>query len=233
MISLILPIYNEAYTLKTNLPKIIKFLEKLKQRWEILIVEESTDNTPYVADSFSKKYNNIKHIHSKKRLGKGGAVELGAAKSSGDKIVFMDIDLSADTSCIMKVVDELDNNDLVVCSRYNKKSIIDRIPKRLFLSRSYAIITRLLLGVNVSDFQCGLKGFNRKLFRVFTTIHNKGFFWDTELLFYSNVAKFSIKEVPVIWKENKQDVNTTIYMFKSLITLFLHRRVLNIFSPII
>ena len=218
MISIILPVYNEEDYIKSNTIKIMKEVEKLGNKYEILIVEESTDKTPQIASELSKKYKAIRHFHSSKRLGKGRAIEYGIKKARGSKIVFMDIDISVDLSSLRPLLDKLDYYDVVVGSRYHPQSRTKRTLLRLILGRGYSILPRRILGINASDFQCGFKGFRKASARnsiKYTT--STGVFWDTEILFIAKNLGYKIGEIPINWVEKKtrstQISVKTIYTF--------------------
>lgn len=225
MISIILPVYNEEFYLGKNVPLILRAAEKISE-CEILIVEESTDRTPQIAESLSRKYKNVRHFHFTKRLGKGKAIEAGIEHARGGKIIFMDIDLSVDLSALEKLVTMLDSYDIVVGSRYHKASQTKRTLLRLIMGRGYGLLSKITLGVNVNDFQCGFKGLRKNAAK--TIIHRtsaKGVFWDTEMLFLAKKFGFSIQEIPIKWVEKKTRSTkigiSTIYNFSLQISKLL------------
>ncbi len=227
MISIVLPVYNEEGYIGKNTLLILKEVRKICKNFEIIIVEESSDNTPIIAENLAKKYKEIKHFHSDRRLGKGKAIEAGIKFSLGDKIIFMDIDLSVDLSALKLLVDTLDKYDIVVGSRYHPNSKTKRTILRLLIGRSYGTLTRFILGTNVRDFQCGFKGFRKNVAKdVIRYTTSPGVFWDTEILFIAKRLGFSIKEIPVSWIEKKTRSTrigiSTIYTFAFyVIKLFL------------
>ena len=229
MISVILPIYNEEDYIRNNTLKIMHELGKISRDYEIIIIEESSDKTPEIAAELGKKYRRIRHFHFEKRLGKGRAIEYGIARAKGQKIIFMDIDLSVDISSLAVMLSELDKYDVVVGSRYHPNSKSRRTFLRLLLGRTYGFLPRLVLGVNIRDFQCGFKGFRKDAATMVTKFtKSPGVFWDTEALFLSRWLGFTIKEIPVSWVEKKTR-NTkisikTIYSFAfSVVKLFLQK----------
>lgn len=226
MISVILPVYNEEKHLKENAPRIVMEMERIGQKYEIIIVEESTDKTPEIARSLEKKFSAIRHFHSVERRGKGGAVQEGIRRARGDKIIFMDIDLSVDLSSLGMLVSALDSCDVAVGSRYHPLSKTKRTFLRLLLGRSYGFLPRVFLGIRASDFQCGFKGFSKDAAtKIIQIAKTPGVFWDTEALFAAKKLGYAIQEVPVNWIEKKTRVTKigfkTIYMFfLSVLRLF-------------
>ena len=230
MISIILPAYNEEEFMKRNTAQIMKRMNKIGERYEIIIIEESTDKTPEIASGLGKRYKTVRHFHFGRRLGKGRAIEKGIIKSRSEKIVFMDIDLAVDLSAMGAMLDALENYDVVVGSRYHPRSKTRRTLLRLFLGRGYALLSSIILGINLRDFQCGFKGFSRnagKEIIKYTKI--SGVFWDTEFVYFAKKLGYKIEEIPVIWEERKArstkiGIKTIFYMGKNLVELFVRSR---------
>jgi glycosyltransferase involved in cell wall biosynthesis len=227
MFSVIIPSYNEEDYIESNLIKTIKELDKNGINYELIVIEESSDRTPEIVSQLSKKYRKLRHLHFDKRLGKGRAIEKGVKASKGQFIIFTDADLSTDLSSIKLIIENLSHYDIVVGSRYHPLSKSNRTFLRLLLSRAYSICVRVLLGItHPRDLQCGMKGFRKGVvLKIMPLIRNKGFFWDTEFLFYAKRLNCRIKEVPVIWVEKRVrgsgsgKLKNIIYMGKSLLQL--------------
>ena len=130
MISVIVPAYNEERLVRKNTILIRKEMESIKktfgENYEIIIVEESSDKTPEICNILAKKYKEIIHIHSDKRLGKGGAIEKGILVSKGEKIIFMDVDLSTPLDITKNVLEKMVKYDIVITSRYNSMANVKR-----------------------------------------------------------------------------------------------------------
>lgn len=229
MISVILPAYNEEGLIKMNTLKVVKEMNKIGKNYEIIIVEESSDKTPEISQQLSKQNSYIKHFHSSKRLGKGRAIELGVMKAEGDTIIFMDVDLAVDLSALKPMINALETYDVAIGSRYHPGSTTKRTLLRLFLGRSYAILSGLLLGIRVTDFQCGFKGFKKNAgISVIKNINVSGVFWDTEFMFWAKKNKYKVQELPVIWEEKKArntkiGIKTIFYMGLNLAKLSILR----------
>lgn len=227
MFSVIIPSYNEEDYIEENLLKITGALERTGAGYELVVIEESSDRTPEIVERLSAKYSKLKHLHFNSRLGKGRAVEKGIEVSKGEYVIFMDADLSTDLSSLPLLMRELEKNDIVVGSRYHKNSRTKRMFVRLFLGRSYSMLVSLLLGLRISDAQCGFKGFRKSCaVKIIPMVRNKGFFWDTEFLFYAKKLGYKMKEIPITWTEKtvrgsgSGKIKNIIYMGKSLLRLF-------------
>ncbi|MFN7171156.1 MAG: glycosyltransferase family 2 protein, partial [Candidatus Omnitrophota bacterium] len=114
MISIIIPFYNEEKNLPILVDSLAKVMEKIKEDWEVILVNDgSTDNfISKIKNQKSKidiknQKETIKLINHKKRLGKGEALKTGIENSSGEIIVFMDGDLQDDPADLPKFLEKI------------------------------------------------------------------------------------------------------------------------------
>ena len=221
---MILPAYNEEILIEKNTLKIKAEFDKIGKKYEILIVEESNDKTPEISEKLAKKHKEIIHFHSDKRLGKGGAIEKGIEISKGNKIIFMDIDLSTSLDITKEVIEKLEKYDIVITSRYNKKAKIKRSFTRSFAGWGFSFLARLILRTNLKDTKCGYKAFRKDVVeKIIKFVDNKGWFWDTELMIYAERMGYSINEMPISWYERKEGnvkiFSNTLDMMSNLLRL--------------
>ena len=102
-ISIVVPVYNEEDTIKTFYDEIIKVLKELKVDYELIFVDDgSKDKTIKIIKELVIKNKKVKYISKDKRIkylsfsrnfGKESAMYAGFAKSSGDYICSMDVDM--------------------------------------------------------------------------------------------------------------------------------------------
>jgi hypothetical protein len=96
LLSIIIPVYNEAKTILTLLNKLY-YKNVLGIDKEYIIVESnSTDGTRAIILGFAKEHNEVKIILEDKPLGKGHAVRAGFKEAAGDFISIQDGDLEYD-----------------------------------------------------------------------------------------------------------------------------------------
>jgi cellulose synthase/poly-beta-1,6-N-acetylglucosamine synthase-like glycosyltransferase len=91
-----LPIYNEVYVVGRLIDSVCK-LDYPKEKLEIQVLDDSTDETKDIAMSLVEKYKsqgfNIKYFHRDTRKGfKAGALQEGLLKAEGDFIAIFDAD---------------------------------------------------------------------------------------------------------------------------------------------
>lgn len=228
VLSLILPVYNSLLLLRRNLPKVHVFLRRLlgPSEFEIVICEDgSTDGTAEEAARLSRKYGgSVIHLHSDKRLGRGGALKNAVGASSGEIIGYMDIDLSTDMVHLREAVDKImkEGYDCAMGSRLSSGSRTSRSLERELASRSFNFLVRLLLGSRLKDHQCGFKFFRREFIKRYANrAVDNHWFWDTEISLLAQRDGRRIAEIPVNWRESKDTTvrlwNDTLYMSRSIL----------------
>lgn len=204
--SIIVPCYNESKR-ADNIVKILQYLHGLDKPWELIIVNDgSTDDTLDKLKSLKKK-SDFRLISYRNNRGKGYAVKTGMLAATGEFRLFMDVDLSTPISEIETFGQFVGQYDVIIGTRKTKgaKVLVHQPILREYLGVIFTLLSQLILNTWVSDFTCGFKCFSRVAAqRIFskTRIFRWGF--DSEALFLAKKYGFSIKEVPVIWKNDKR-----------------------------
>jgi glycosyltransferase involved in cell wall biosynthesis len=207
-VSVVLPAYNEATTLEAAVEKATQTLNEFARSYEIIIAEDgSTDGTDKLAAALAEKYPFVKHIHREKRLGRGAALKNAFKQSSGEVLVYMDLDLATDMKHLKTLVDavKIEGYDFATGSRLLSESKVKRSGARHLVSKTYNFMVRALLGSEVKDHQCGFKAFRREpLMQLIDEVGANHWFWDTEVLVRAYRRGYKIKEIPVSWKGGRE-----------------------------
>ena len=207
-VSVVFPAYNEVTKLEPAMEKVTKALDEFTRSYEVIIAEDgSTDGSDEIAAALVKNYNFAKHIHGKKRLGRGTALKNAFKQSSGEVLVYMDLDLATNLEHLKELVEavESEDYDFATGSRLLPKSNVKRSKTRNIISKTYNFMVRLLLGSKVKDHQCGFKAFRRELLMVLLDeVRANHWFWDTEVLVRGYRRGYRIKEIPVSWKGGRE-----------------------------
>jgi glycosyltransferase involved in cell wall biosynthesis len=94
LISIVVPVYNEARTVADVIERLIAI--DLPAPREILVVNDgSTDGTREVLDRVAQRPE-LRIIHAEKNGGKGSAIRIGFAKATGTIVAIQDADLELD-----------------------------------------------------------------------------------------------------------------------------------------
>lgn len=204
VLSVVVPVYDEAARIGAGLEAIQDYLATLPVTSEIVVVDDgSRDETAELARH---------HLGPGSRLlcephrGKGGAVRAGMLAADGTYAVFLDIDLATPLRFIEPCLERLDAGvDVVLGSRRTTAAHIERRQAwmRETLGRGFSLLSRLVTGSRVSDFTCGFKGFRREAARrVFTLQRIENWSFDTELVFLAEHLGLRIEELPVVWRDD-------------------------------
>ena len=190
-ISLIIPLLNEEESILPLINEIRKALKPINKPYEIIFIDDgSTDSSLKNIKEAGKTDNRIKFISFRKNYGKSAALQVGFKAATGDAIITMDADLQDDPHEIPGLLKKLDEG-FDLCSGW-KKERFDPIIKK-YSSRFFNFVTRMMSGIKIHDFNCGLKAYRRE---VVQNIHVYG-----ELHRYVPVlAKwqgFTVTEIPV------------------------------------
>ena len=204
--SIVLPAYNESPRLERNLILLDELMQRLDEPYEIIIAEDgSSDGTYLIAKELAERKDNIRLLHSKERLGKGAAISRAIRESKGQIVAFIDADLAVDLQDLVSLLRSVEENKIVVGSRWVKESQVKRSLLSSLASKAYNNCASLLFKDNVRDRQCGLKGFTRHAaLNVLPKMRSTGWVWDTEFILRTMKAGYKVYEMPISWREPRK-----------------------------
>jgi glycosyltransferase involved in cell wall biosynthesis len=164
-LSLVIPAMNEEESLPLLLAEIHAELSDFKDDkgtaydWEVLLIDDgSSDNTWQVIKELEKKYPQISAWRFQANQGKAEALALGFREASGKFVITMDADLQDNPAEIKPLIAQLEEGfDLI--SGWKQKRFDPwhkTMPSKLF-----NLVTSLVAGVRLHDFNCGLKAYRQ------------------------------------------------------------------------
>ncbi|HVQ49674.1 MAG TPA: bifunctional glycosyltransferase family 2/GtrA family protein [Mycobacterium sp.] len=218
VLDIVIPVYNEEDDLPGSVRRLHHFLAtEVPYPSRITVADNaSTDSTLAVAHALADELPDVDVIHLDAK-GRGGALYTAWMSSQANVVAYMDVDMSTDLSALMPLVAPLisGHSDVAIGSRLAASSRVVRGPKREFVSRSYNLILRGVLGARFSDAQCGFKAVRADVARqLLPLVVDTGWFFDTELLVIAERAGLRIHEVPVDWVDDPDSrvdiINTAI-----------------------
>src|SRR6185369_4798199 len=117
-ITIIIPVHNEEARLSKCLLRTIELSKSRGWDYEIILVEDgSTDATVSLINDFQSRDNRIKLQSNRERLGKGRAIRNGVCLAEKEYVGYMDVDLSADPVEFDRLLQFINEYDMVVGSR--------------------------------------------------------------------------------------------------------------------
>ena len=163
-ISVVVPLYNEQESLSELVEWIDRVACENTLSYEVIMVDDgSSDDSWQVVEQLKEKYPAIKGIRFARNYGKSAALYCGFAEAEGEVVFTMDADLqdSPDEIPEMRRMILEEGYDLV--SGWKKKRY-DPAGKR-FPSKFFNWTARVVSGIKLHDFNCGLKAYRRKVIK--------------------------------------------------------------------
>ena len=155
-ISVVIPVFNEVESLPPLVERLVSALDSLGPYEVVFVNDGSQDGSESVLDAFTQQYpGRIRVVHLGTNCGKSIAPQTGFEAASNDLIVMMDADLQDQPEEIHKLVRHLEEKGLDVVTGW-KADRHDPISKTL-PSRLFNRILRRFSGLDIHDFNCGLK----------------------------------------------------------------------------
>lgn len=158
-LSVIMPIYNEARTLRTIVQRVLNNPSGLPLEL-ICIDDNSRDRSREIVQELAIQDERIRLIEHEKNQGKGAAIQSGVAQATGDLILIQDADLEYDPAEYPKLLEPIlqGKADAVIGSRFASTG------ERRVLFYWHAVANRLLTwcsnvvnDVNLTDMECCYK----------------------------------------------------------------------------
>jgi dolichol-phosphate mannosyltransferase len=192
-ISTFFPALNEEGSIAKLTEDLLGILSDFTHHEVIIINDGSTDKTKQIADELCRRNDgHVKAIHHERSTGYGNALKSGFDASQYDLIFFTDGDYQFDMHDLHSALSLIDGHDIVVGYRMDRKD-----PKhRLWLSKGYNLLVRLLFGLKLKDIDCSFKLFKRTALKEIT-IESCGYFIDTEMMVKAKKSGLKIREIGV------------------------------------
>jgi len=164
-ITLVIPLLNEEESLPELAAWIDKVMTENRFTYEIIFVDDgSTDNSWNVIESLREKNNNIKGIKFQRNYGKSAALNEGFRAAQGDVVITMDADLQDSPDEIPELRRMIVEDKFDLVSGWKKKRYDNTLTKNI-PSKVYNAAARMMSGIKLHDFNCGLKSYRNKVIK--------------------------------------------------------------------
>ena len=208
---IIIPTYNE----RENIMAIMDRVLEVDPTASLLVVDDnSPDGTGTIVEQRSKEDDRIHVLRRAGKMGLGTAYVAGfkyAVENGYDAVFEMDADFSHDPAEIPNFIDGLKTADVVIGSRYFQKGtqIVNWPLKRLVLSYSANIYTRVITGMPVADATGGYNCFKIGVLKAIDLddIHSNGYAFQIEMKLRAWKKGYKLKEIPIIFVDRRTGVS--------------------------
>ena len=163
-VSVVVPVYNEY----ESLPELEQWVDRVMREnhynYQLILIDDgSSDDSWNVIEQLSAKNESVSGIRSRRNYGKSAALYCGFEVAEGEVVITMDADLQDspdEIPALYKMIVE-EGYDLV--SGW-KKERHDPVGKR-WPSKFFNATARVVSGIKLHDFNCGLKAYRRKVIK--------------------------------------------------------------------
>ncbi len=157
-ISIVIPVYNE----EESLPELEAWIRKVmiahQFSYEIIMVDDgSSDSSWKVIESLVELNNAVKGVKFRRNYGKSAALNTAFEVAKGDVVITMDADLQDSPEELPELYKMVIEGGYDLVSGWKKMRhdpLSKTIPSKFFNS-----ITRKVSGIQLNDFNCGLKAY--------------------------------------------------------------------------
>ena len=201
-LTIVIPTYNEA----ENLPGLVSALFSLLiPDLRVLVVDDnSRDGTGQLAEQLAEQSGGrLSVLHRPGKLGLGSAYLLGfqqAIQAGAEAVGQMDADFSHPPELLISMLEQLQECDLAMGSRYVPGGSVDRHwpAWRKGLSAFGNVYSRAVLGLPVCDATGGYRLWRSAVLQCMPldTIRSNGYAFQVEMLYLAYRLGFTIREIP-------------------------------------
>lgn len=208
-ISLIFPVYNEAFILEDTIRNYFDELNG-KVPFELILAEDgSTDDTKTVARRLERTLP-IRVYTSDERKGYLNAIKDALKLAERDWIFLVDSDYQFAAIDFWRLAPQMANYDIILGMKSPRRDPYYRI----VLSRGLNLILRVLFGVPYRDMDTGFRLMRRETIeRIAPQVRHFAFF-TAEFVVRAHYAGYRVAEVPVPHYSRKQGATNIFFVSK-------------------
>lgn len=201
MISIVIPVYNEAENIKPTLESLQR--EISADHETILVYDFDEDTTVPVALAYQASYPSLRLVKNTRGRGVVNALKTGVAAAGGDVVVVTMADLSDDVTQIDEMAALIRHGNAVVAgSRYMRGGGQNGGPlMKKTLSRIAGMSLHWMAGVGTRDATNNFKAYDNAFLRTFEIESTAGFEIGLEITTRAHLAGRNVTEIPTIWND--------------------------------
>lgn len=202
----IIPTYNEI----ENMTRLLPELMSLPEKFDVLVVDDSSpDKTADFVREFSKSNTRVQVLVREVKNGLGQAYIAGfkwGIAQNYNVLIEMDADFSHRPEDLLKILREIETQDVVVGSRYIPGgATVNWGVLRKLISRGGSLYSRLILGYPIKDWTGGFNAWKVQVLQKIglDQIRSNGYSFQIELKYKAQKNGFKVKEVPIVFEDRQ------------------------------
>ena len=193
-LSVVLPCYNEEQNAAASVRDVWQWMQREKIDGEIIAVDDgSKDGTKRVLQDLTKAIPVLRTVLREKNGGYGIAVRAGCDSATKEWIAFMDSDRQFRADDLSKLIAFVGQYPFVT-GRRRKRA--DPLMRKIF-GKLLAMMNVVVLGLWVHDVNCGMKMFQRAIWKNIRPEYGVEKLFNTEMFLRLKVQKIPWKQVMV------------------------------------
>jgi glycosyltransferase involved in cell wall biosynthesis len=163
-LSIVIPLKNEVESLTELEAWIRRVVEKMGITYEIMFVDDgSNDGSWALIEQLKKGNDHVRGIKFRRNYGKSAALHVGFQASKGEVVITMDADLQDSPDEIPELYRMIVEDKFDLVSGWKK--VRHDPPSKTIPTKLYNAVTRWMSGINLHDFNCGLKAYRGEVAR--------------------------------------------------------------------
>jgi glycosyltransferase involved in cell wall biosynthesis len=164
-LSIVIPLFNED----ESLPELLAWIERVmtanQYSYEVIMIDDgSTDTSWEVITRLRTQNPHLRGIRFQRNYGKSAALNEGFKAAKGDIIITMDADMQDSPDEIPELRQMILEQGYDMVSGWKKKRYDNALTKNL-PSKLFNAAARRSSGIQLHDFNCGLKAYKRKVIK--------------------------------------------------------------------
>ena len=193
-LSIVLPCFNEEKIIRKTVESVFEWMGNSKVGGNVIVTEDgATDGSANVLKELKNKYSELIVVSHPINKGYASSLRDGCDAATTEYIAFMDSDGQFDAKDFDTLLTQLEKAPLVAGIRKKRADHFGRIIN----SRLFNGFACLVLGIKVSDIDCGMKVFTKEAWRKIRPVYATGALFNAELFYNAKQNDISFVQVPI------------------------------------
>jgi dolichol-phosphate mannosyltransferase len=156
LISIVIPVFNEAACLDALIDQLFKTCRAIEHQFECIFINDgSTDNSLDIIKKYSLQHKEIKYISFSRNFGHEAATTAGLDNAEGDAVIIIDADLQDSPELIPELIKKWHQGNQIVYAQRKSRKGEPRLTKLTswFFYRVLKLVSRVDIPVDTGDFR--------------------------------------------------------------------------------